>query len=241
VLLRAAGPTLAAFGVDGTLTDPQLALLSGPNVIAQNDDWAGNATVASTSTAVGAFGFADATSKDAALAHSAASGSYTLRINGAGDSSGVALTEVYDASPNDTFVLDTPRLVNVSALTLAGSGGDSLITGFAIAGATPKTVLIRGIGPTLAAFGVDGALADPKLELYQAGAAAATATNDNWGAATNAAAVAAAAASVGAFALAADSRDAVLLVTLPPGSYTAQVGGSAGQTGLALIEVYEVP
>lgn len=66
-------------------------------------------------------------------------------------------------------------------------------------------------------------------------------SNDNWGAAPNAAQVAAAAAGVGAFALAADSKDAVLLVTLQPGSYTAQVSGVDGTTGLALVEVYEVP
>ena len=66
-------------------------------------------------------------------------------------------------------------------------------------------------------------------------------TNDNWGAATNAVQVAAAAASVGAFALTLESKDAVLLVTLPPGSYTAQVNGASNGTGAALVEVYEVP
>lgn len=241
VLLRAAGPTLAAFGVEGTLPDPQLALLSGQTVVTQNDDWAGNATVVATSAAVGAFGLSDAASKDAALAHSAASGSYTVRINGANDTSGVALTEVYDASPSDTFVLGTPRLINVSALTHAGTGAEVLITGFAIAGTTPKSVLIRGIGPTLAAFGVGGVLADPKLDLFRSGSGEATATNDNWGAAANAAQIATAAAGVGAFALAPDSKDAVLLLTLPPGSYTAQVSGGGGESGLALVEVYEVP
>jgi len=241
LLLRAAGPTLGAFGVDGTLADPQLAMLSGQNVITQNDDWAGNADVAATSAAVGAFGFSSPASKDAALAHSAALGGYTVRINGANDGSGVALAEVYDASPAETFVLSTPRLTNVSALTFVGTGGDVLITGFSITGTTPKTVLIRGIGPTLAAFGVTGALADPRIELFQAGAATATSANDNWGSVPNATQVAAAAAGVGAFTLAADSKDAVLLLTLPPGSYTAQVSGSAGETGLALVEVYEVP
>jgi outer membrane protein assembly factor BamB len=241
LLLRAAGPTLAAFGVTGTLEDPQLAILSGQNVVAQNDDWAGNAAVTTTSAAVGAFGFANAASKDAALAHSTSSGGYTVRINGAQDGSGVALAEVYDASPSDDFVVSTPRLINVSALTQVGTGGDILITGFSISGTTPKTVLIRGIGPTLAAFGVTGALADPKLELYQSGSATATSANDNWGAAANATQVAASAVSVGAFALAADSKDAVLLVTLPPGSYTAQVSGADNGTGLALVEVYEIP
>ena len=46
---------------------------------------------------------------------------------------------------------------------------------------------------------------------------------------------------MGAFALAADSKDAVLLTALPPGSYTVQVSGVNGTTGLGLVEVYEVP
>jgi hypothetical protein len=147
---------------------------------------------------------------------------------------------VYDASAPDAFVISTPRLTNVSALTQVGTGGDILIAGFSVTGTTPKTVLVRGIGPALNAFGVTGSLADPKLELFQSGASNAMAANDNWGAA-NTTQIAAAAAGVGAFALATDSKDAVLLISLPPGSYTAQVTGVGGTTGLALVEIYEVP
>jgi outer membrane protein assembly factor BamB len=241
LLLRAIGPTLAGFGVTGALTDPQLAILSGSNVIAQNDDWAGNAQVASTSVAVGAFGLANDASKDAVLAYSAAAGGYTVRISGPGTSSGVALAEVYDASPSNSFVISTPRLINVSALTQVGTGGDVLIAGFSITGVAPKSVLIRGVGPSLATFGVVGALADPKLEVFTIGATTAMATNDNWPSLANPTQAAAAAASVGAFALGADSKDAVLVLTLPPGTYTAQVSDTNNTTGLALVEIYELP
>lgn len=241
MLIRAVGPTLAAFGVDGALDDPRLALLSGEKIVSQNDNWDGNAQVSSTSVQVGAFGLATATSKDAAVVHSAASGGYTVSITGASSNGGVALAEVYDATPADNFVASTPRLINVSALTQVGSGGDILIAGFSVAGNTPKTVLVRGIGPALAGFGVGGTLGDPKLELFRNGTDEAIATNDNWGSAANAAQIATAAGNVGAFALAADGKDAVLLVTLQPGSYTAQVSGGNGSTGLALVEVYEVP
>ncbi len=241
LLLRAVGPTLAVFGVGGSLADPHLAMLSGSTVIAQNDDWAGNAEVVATGAAVGAFGLANPTSKDAALSHAGDAGGYTVRITGAGATGGVALAEVYDASPSDAFVVTTPRLTNVSALTEVGTGGDILIAGFSITGTTPQTVLVRGIGPALAAFGVSGALADPRLEIFSGTAAAALSSNDNWGSAANAAQVATASAGVGAFALAADSKDAVLLVTLPPGSYTAQISGVNNTTGTALVEVYEVP
>jgi hypothetical protein len=65
--------------------------------------------------------------------------------------------------------------------------------------------------------------------------------NDNWLAAPNAGQVAMAADQVGAFALSANSRDAVLLTTLEPGAYTAQVSGVGGASGVALVEIYEVP
>ncbi len=241
LLMRAVGPTLAAFGVGDALADPKLELLSGATVVVQNDDWAGNAQVTATNTAVGAFGFASAASKDSALVHSPDRGGYTVRITGADGTGGVSLAEIYDASPSDTFFATTPRLTNVSALTGVGTGGDILIAGFSITGTTRKTVLVRGIGPTLAAFGVGDALADPKIELFAAGQATALATNDNWVTSANAPEISAAAAKVGAFALAADSKDAVLLLALQPGTYTAQISGVGGTSGTALVEVYEVP
>ena len=35
--------------------------------------------------------------------------------------------------------------------------------------------------------------------------------------------------------------DAAILINLAPGAYTAQVSGLGGTTGVALVEVYEVP
>ncbi len=102
---------------------------------------------------------------------------------------------------------------------------------------------MRGIGPALTAFGVAGALADPQLEVYQGSTL--LYANDNWSASATSAATAALATTftrVGAFALpASTTRDAVLLITLAPGSYTAQVSGVNGTTGVALVEVYELP
>jgi len=100
-----------------------------------------------------------------------------------------------------------------------------------------RTVLVRAIGPGLAVFGVPGTMPDPKLELFRG--AAVIAASDNWG---GDAQLVTASTRVGAFALSsALSKDAVLLVTLPPGSYTAQ-GSAAGATrGLMVLEVYEVP
>jgi len=115
-----------------------------------------------------------------------------------------------------------------------GTGGDILIAGFNIGGIGPRKLLIRAIGPTLGVFGVAGTLGDPKLELYRGSTL--LQANDNWDAST-----ADTFGQVGAFSLVSGSKDAVLLVTLDPGAYTAQVSGVGNTTGVALVEVYEVP
>jgi hypothetical protein len=126
--------------------------------------------------------------------------------------------------------------VNVSARTQVGTGDDILVAGFAIGGVSARTVLIRAVGPALAGFGVSGALVDPRLQLFSGDTM--ILDNDDW---AGDAQLAAAGASVGAFPLPSGAgRDAALLVTLPPGTYTAQVSGASGGTGVALVELYEV-
>ena len=125
------------------------------------------------------------------------------------------------------------------AITSAPAGA-ILTAGFVIGGSTAKTVLIRAVGPTLGAapFKIPGVMADPQLALFNS-ASVQIAGNDNWG---GDAAISAANTAVGAFALgSATSKDAIILVTLPPGAYTAQASGVANTGGLAIVEVYEVP
>jgi hypothetical protein len=232
LLLRAVGPTLAVFGVTGTLADPRLDLYSGPTLTVSNDDWSGNAAVSLYGSRVGAFALSGPTSKDSALIQSLATGSYSAQVAGAG--TGVALAEIYDAS--DAYTDLSLRFTNLSARTRVGTGGDILIAGFALAGTTPKTLLIRAIGPTLASFGVTGALADPLLEVYRG--AEKIAENDNWPGTSE---LQSSAATVGAFFLPIGSKDAVLILTLPAGTYSAQVRGANATTGVALVEVYELP
>ena len=157
----------------------------------------------------------------------------------AGERTGVALVELYDADPTNPS-----RLVNLSARNFAGTGDGTLIAGFVISGNVPKRLLIRGVGPRLAAgFGVTGALADPKVELYlsEGGRSTLFAANDNW-AEVGAAPVRAAFVTAGAFDLPdAASRDAAMVVTVPAGAYTAQLSGVGNATGEALIEIYELP
>ncbi len=235
VLFRGVGPTLGAFGVGGVLADPIITAFQGAAQVAQNDDWGGGFDFGT----VGAFGFATATPRDAALYNvSAAAGSYSLQITGKNNGTGIALAEIYDATPVALFTATTPRLVNVSARTQVGTGDNVLIAGFVVGGTSPVRVLVRATGPTLASFGVSGTLANPRLELFNASAAK-IAENDDW---AGTAELKAAFSSVGAFAFANDaSRDAALTAILPPGNYTAQISGVGGTTGVALVEVYELP
>jgi hypothetical protein len=192
--------------------------------------------LAAVFTRVGAFGFTPTTSKDAALYNDTTpAGSYSVQVSGATGQTGPVIAEIYDAAPS--FTTTAPRLVNVSVLKTIVAG-DLLTAGFVIEGDTALTVLIRAIGPGLAAVGVKtGFLADPKLELFNA-ASVSIATNDNWG---GGAQLVSAMSAGGAFALSdTGSKDAVLLVTLAPGSYSAQVSGVGAGSGLAIVEAYEV-
>ena len=240
LLLRGIGPTLAAFGIVNFLADPLLTLYDGPGAAATNDDWQTNSngqaqgpSIQAAATQVGAFTLPNG-SKDSALLFTVNHGAHTSGLLRPNSTTGVALTEIYD--------LDTvsgARLINVSARMNVTAGEGTLIAGLVIAGNAPKTVLIRGVGPTLSVFGVGGVLADPQISVVSGSTQ--IASNDNWETGTSTAAqIIAAAAQVGAFALPAGSKDAALLITLQPGAYTVVVTGVGNTTGVALVEVYDI-
>jgi polygalacturonase len=239
ILVRGMGPSLAAFGVTGFVADPvvQVYNLATGAVVAQNDNWSGDATVAGVSAQVGAFPLAGPASPDAALVTSFAPGAYTANVSGGTNGTDIALAEIYDATT--VFGPATPRLLNASARALVNPGAGNLILGFVVGGSTPRTFLVRGVGPSLTAYGVPGTLADPTLQVISFGTGAIVAQNDNW---SGNPAVAAAAGQVNLFPLTnAQSKDAALLVTLPPGIYTANLSGVNNTSGVALLEIYTLP
>jgi hypothetical protein len=236
ILARASGPALAAFSVPGALADPQLQLYAASTVLQTNNGWAGSAAITSAAASVGAFAWTTPTSHDSAIDTTLSAGSYTLQVAGQSGDTGVSLAEVYDATPSAAYTPATPRLINLSARVQVGTGGNILIAGFAIGGTTAKTVLVRASGPALTQFSVPGVLPDPMLQLYSG--TTVIASNSGWG---GNAQIAATASSVGAFGWStASSNDSAILITLPPGAYTAQVSGASGDTGVALVEVYDV-
>jgi alpha-tubulin suppressor-like RCC1 family protein len=226
VLLRAAGPTLSAFGVPSVMADPKLDLYSGSTKVTTNDNWGGSTTLASAFQSVGAFAYSSTASLDAALVTSI-DGGRTVQVSG--PTAGTVLVEGYDAGSGDT-----QRFTNLSARNKVGTGANILIAGFTLTGSGTRNLLIRAVGPKLSDFGVTGVLTDPKLEIYS-GTTKLT-ENDNWSSS-----LATTFSYVGAFGLTAGSKDAAIIIPLTAGGYTVQVSGADGGVGEALVEIYELP
>ena len=143
-----------------------------------------------------------------------------------GGGTGVGIVEVFE--------VDHPEvpLINISTRGQVLTGNDVMIGGFIIQGSAPQTVVIRARGPSLIPFGITNALANPTLQLVRSSDQATLAVNDNWESASNAADILAS-----GFAPS-NALEATILITLPPGAYTAIVAGALGGTGVAIIEVF---
>ena len=157
-------------------------------------------------------------------------GSYTVK---ASNSLGSTMNSPYQVTVQSST--GSVRLINTSTLINVGTGSNVLTTGLVLTGSGQKSYLIRAIGPSLTSFGVNGILTNPTLTVFN-NTGAAIASNDNWDASLSTAMSAA-----GAFALTPSSLDAAIVISLGPGSYTCRVSGVGNTTGIALLEVYELP
>ncbi len=253
LLVRGVGPGLQQFSVPGFLPNPALTVFSGSTPGATLTSW--SSSLASEFASLGAFPL-PAGSADAATVNAYGAGPYTAIVSPAdGKQSGIALVEVYDADRG----APANRLANISGRAYVSTGANILIGGFVINGSTSETVLIRAVGPALGAapFNVPGTLAQPILQVYDANPSNSAAGPkivaqiQGWGGAPSPGpssvaagiqpASAAAMSAVGAFSLPSGSADSALILTLPPGAYTAEVSGANGGSGIALVEIYEVP
>jgi hypothetical protein len=240
VLIRGIGPSLADFGIANFLTNTTLTLYSANGAVDEtNSNWQLNARgqadgpfMTATAASVGAFAL-NAGSMDSALLVTVNNGVHTTGLLTTTGTAGVGLIEIYDVGGNSNA-----SLVNVSARMEISGGDGALIAGFVIGGNVQRTVLIRGIGPTLSTFGVAGALPDPMISVMSG------TTSKGSDAAWESGSVlpsliAATTIRVGGFPLPAGSKDSALVLTLQPGPYTVQVTSVSGSTGVALVEVYD--
>ncbi len=245
VMIRAVGPTLVDSGIASPLADPKLKLFkSGSDgtstQIGENDNWSADATEATalrtTASRLGASALSNG-SKDAAMLVTLVPGVYSAIVDAQGGQPGIALVEAYDADDSVAQGLTRP-LVNVSTRSYSGTGDQVLIAGFVIDGPVPKQVLIRAVGPGLLQYGITTANTDPNLLLFKGSTR--IADNDDWSFSNQSDILPAVFTKIGAGQLTSGSNDSALLITLPPGVYSAQAAGRRDQTGTILLEIYEV-
>ena len=129
-------------------------------------------------------------------------------------------------------------LVNISSRAFVGTGDGILIGGFFVGGSTSRSVLIQALGPALSAQGVSGVLQHPALTIHNSSGAVIY-SNTGWG--SNPVLLKAAASAYAQPVLQPDSADSEVLLTLPPGGYTAEIAGADGGTGVALCAIYQLP
>ncbi len=223
VVLRALGPSLSGFGVSGVLADPVLNVYnSSHTLIATNDNWQSDPN----HFIVESNGLAPANLSESAAARSLAPGAYTVIVTGKDATSGIGLVEVYDIEP-----LSNSTLANMSTRGSVGTLDNVLISGFVIGDVGSSTVIVRALGPSLAAYGLSGVLSDPTLEIYDS-TGSLIASNDNWLDNVNWI-------DVRKNALSPTSpSESALVLHLPAGAYTAIVRGANDGTGIGLAEVY---
>jgi hypothetical protein len=266
VLVRSRGPSMggAPFNVAGTLANPVMQLFSGSTVIAQNDNWqdvpsctgftCGGATeIAATALDPcqpnpGQSASPPSCNLESAILITLPPGAYTAIVRGANGGTGVGLVEVFEADTSTTSTL-----ANISTRGSVQTGDNVMIGGLIVAGSVPKTVLIRARGPSMGAapFNVPGTLPNPFLRLFSGSTV--IAQNDNWQDAPSCGGfLCAGATQITATGLdpcqpnpgqstapPSCAQEAAILITLPPGAYTAIVSGIGGGTGVGLVEVFD--
>jgi hypothetical protein len=227
VLLRAIGPSLTQFGVPNALADPVLEL-HGPGafVTITNDNWMDDAV---QKAAILATGIPPTNNLESAIDANLSPGAYTAVVRGKNDTSGVALIEVYDLSQ-----ADPAKLANISTRAFVSTGDDIVIAGFILGNNNGNDrIVVRGIGPSLGAFGVPDPLANPKLELRDGNGALLMANNDWQDDPTQAAEL------ISAGLAPTNDLESGIAATLPPGPYTALLAGLNNGIGNGVVEVYD--
>lgn len=236
IVVRALGPSLAAAGVSGALADPTLTFQNSSGTSLFDDNWQDDSNQASQ---VQQAGLAPSDPLEAALAPFAYGfpsfvglAPHTAVVRGKDDSVGVGLVEIYGLASG--FYANAPKLSNISARGFVASGDEVLIGGFIIGGGNETArIVVRGIGPSLSGAGVANPLADPVLELHDSSGALIS-SNDDW--------ISSQESDLQTVGLApSTANESAILTRLPAGAYTAIVRGKNDGTGVALVEVYNLP
>jgi hypothetical protein len=243
VIIRAIGPELGAppYNLPNALANPTLELHDGTGaLIASNNNWVttiiGDIITQDQVQDIQNSGHAPTEVSESAIIANLPPGNYTATVRGVNNTTGVALVEVYDLSGDASSILS-----NISTRAFVQTGDNVMIGGFIVQGAAPKRVIVRAIGPELTQYGITNPLANPTLELHD-GTGALIATNDDWQTTIIDGIIGSSQVSDiqnSGHAPTAASESAII-GNLPPGNYTAIVGGVTNTTGVALVEVYVI-
>jgi hypothetical protein len=228
VIIRAIGPSLTRYGLVDVLADPVLEL-HGPTgfVTITNDNWRDT-----QEAEIQATGLPPTNNLESAIVVTLPPGNYTAIVRANGPTalarSGLALVEVYDLLPS------IGKLGNISTRAFVGTNDNIIIAGFILGNNTgDDNVIVRGLGPSLAQFGVPTPLADPTLQLRDANGALLSSDNDWQDNPAQAAIISGAGLAPG------NALEAAIAATLPPGLYTALLAGLNNGTGIGIVEVYD--
>lgn len=222
LLIRGIGPSLS---VPNALVDPMLEV-HGPGAFAtiSNDNWRDT-----DAAAIQATGIPPTNDRESAILATFAPGTYTAVMTGKGETSGVAVIEVYDLSQTELS-----KLANISTRAFVSTGDDILIAGFVLGeSSVDDRIVVRGMGPSLATAGLRNALPDPVLELRDLNGALIVANNDWRDNPVSADEISAAGLAP------ANNLEAAITATLAPGVYTALLRGGNNGTGVGVVEVYD--
>lgn len=224
VIIRGIGPSLGNF-VQGALGDPTLELHQGSTTLLTNDNWKEHQAEVQATTIPPSHDL------ESAIVTTLQPGSYTAILADKNGSSGIGVVEVYDLDQ-----AANSRLANISSRGFVDTGQNVMIGGVIVGGGTgiaSSVVLVRGIGPSLENAGINGALLDPTLELFN-GNGVAMASNDDWKTTQRT--------QIEATTIPpTDDRESAILATLPAGNYTAVLSGKNAATGVAVVEAYNIP
>lgn len=221
VIVRGLGPSVP---VNGRLADPLIELHDKNGaLVAVNDNWVDS----SDRDAIQASGLAPEDPKEAAIISDIDSGAHTAVLRGANGSTGIGLVDIYDLNSSSNS-----DLANVSTRAVVETSDNLLIGGFIVQGDIAQRIVVRAIGPSLQASGVDDSLQNPTLELHD-GNGDLIMANDDWKESQEA--------EIRASGLQpSDDRESAIVRNLGPGAYTAVVRGAGGTTGTGLVEAYNV-
>ncbi|HYJ06746.1 MAG TPA: sialidase family protein [Chthoniobacterales bacterium] len=234
VIIRGIGPSIN--GVAGTLSDPTLELHQGNSPLASNDNWKTKSDSTSQQAEIEATTIPPSNDLESAIVMTLNPGTYTATLSGKNAGTGVGVVEVYDLAPTINS-----QLANISTRGFVDTDDNAMIAGLIAgqgSGGAGAQVLVRVLGPSLASSGVQGALQDPTVLLYDANGAI-IATNDNWK--INDQTGQSQEALVRATTIApSNDFESAIVATLPSGPSTAIVRGKNNTTGVALVEVYNL-